>query len=83
MVGGQQAGQAGVGGAVAVVVGPHGHHHAQLPVTGLRGLDQGAQEGGPLSLVAAGGEHLLELVDDQQQPPLCCDGRPQQQVDRS
>ena len=27
VVGGQQAGQAGVGGAVAVVVGPHGDHH--------------------------------------------------------
>jgi hypothetical protein len=68
VVGGKEAGQGGVGGAVAVVVGPHRHHHGQLPVGGLSGLGQGGQEPGPLILVAADGEGLFELVDDQEQP---------------
>jgi hypothetical protein len=65
VVGGQEAGQGGVGGAVAVVVGPHRDHHGHR-VVGLGGLDQGGQESGPLVLVVADGEGLFELIDDQQ-----------------
>jgi hypothetical protein len=72
VVGGQQAGQVRVGGAVAVVVGPHGNHHGYIPV-GPGGLGEVSEERRPLLFVPAAGEDLLELVDDQEQALLPSD----------
>jgi hypothetical protein len=79
VVGSQQAGQAGIGGAVAVVVGPHGNHHGCVPVSRLGSLGQGGEEGDPLGLVPAGGEDLLELIHDQQQAHVS-GGRPERRL---
>ena len=55
-------------GAAAIEVGSDPEHHQGALVGVRRDRDDRLHEGGPLALVAAGGEDLLELIDGQYQP---------------
>ncbi len=61
-------GELRVFGAAAVEVGSDPEHHQGALVGVRRDRDDRLHEGGPLALVAAGGEDLLELIDGQYQP---------------
>ena len=71
VVGADEAGQARVGRAVAVVVGAHGDDHAEA----VAGRGQGIDEGLALGVVPRRPEDLLELVDGQHDLPAGCEAR--------
>ena len=68
VVGAEQARQLGVRGAAAVEVGAHGQHHDAVFIA--RDTHEAGDELGPLRLVRAGGEQLLELVDREDTAPF-------------
>ena len=65
MVACEQSRQRRVGGAAPVEVGPEREHHEPSPSRSCASRTSASTERRPLSLVAAGGEELLELVDHQ------------------
>jgi hypothetical protein len=68
VVGAEQPGQLGIGGAAAVEVGADCDEHQRAQVRIACRAEQGVHEGRALGLVVAGGEELLELVDGDHQP---------------
>jgi hypothetical protein len=70
VVGAQQPRQLRVGGAAAVEVGAHTDQHERAAARVAGAGDERVDERGPLDLLAAGGERLLELVDRDDQPAV-------------
>ena len=68
VVGAEHAPQLGVARAAAVEVGAQRDQHERAAARVAHGGDERGGERGPLGLVAAGGEQLLELVDGDHEP---------------
>ena len=70
VAGAQQPRQLRVGGAATVEVGAHGDDHQRAPAHVSHRGHERVDERRALRLVAAGREHLLELVDRHDQPAV-------------
>ena len=70
VVGAEQRRQLRIGGAATVEVRPQGDEHERPPALVARAVDERVDERGPLGLLDAGGEQLLELIHRQDQPFL-------------
>jgi hypothetical protein len=65
LVGPDQPREPVMGRAAPVEIGAHGNHHLYAPVAVFVKRHERVHEGGPLTLVTADREQLLELVDDE------------------